>query len=696
MKVRTSLLLGVAVGAFAGTGAFACNVTVTANSASSDDPGCQFELQSGVLTVDDTVGSSGLVYGIEALGTDAASGIAITSIGAVQETATVISNSAAIAVGDGTNAATLGFIDNYGTLSDPNYQIRNQIITVKANATLLSFTNHVGGLVEVGTLGGRGGSAIEVDGTLGTFTNNGLMQSESNIIIIDEGATLTSFFNSATGVMKTTYTGVVIDHYGTMTDFTNAGLIDSVDYYGLVVNDGSTIGSIVNTGSITFNGDQYGAMIVNFDGSIGSLDNFQGENGSGDAKLTYGGILPNQYNVIISGAEYGQLLVQKDAANLRSSQLTFGVSTLSGKVTQLSYAGVIEGLSSTQIASLSGTAEYSTGKTVDWILEETGDGTEIWNLVFSTLPIYGPDGALTREQLVSLAQDTSSLLAWRNAALTSLLARDCDAFGENRFCVGVTANQSIGAYSEGTGFNLNAAAKLTDTLRLGVFYGEGESGATSQGLKVTDGGIQAGVFLGYGSSDGVGVQARAAAGWQSGTVEQYRFGDDSTESAFGAADVGSQGSEVKIGYGFAQANGWVITPFGGLREVESHRDAFSEETSVSTEYPIAYDKFLVGETVAFTGVKASGRIGQDISVNAAAGVDVVVNQRLSSFGMAADIDDLGGAIGLDQGKSTLWNASFGIGYQIDANTSATFGFSARQTADGDAHRTAYVGIQVGF
>jgi uncharacterized protein with beta-barrel porin domain len=210
------------------------------------------------------------------------------------------------------------------------------------------------------------------------MTNSALACSGSTIIIAPVLALNSVSFCDVSITNTGTVTGSAwaLSYFGATSDtLNNAGAIIATDYG--VFKSGGVITSLSNTGTIS--GD---VGIFNASGTITTLNNRQGASSS---PLTYRGVLPTNYNIIIaSPTNYGKL----SALVGTSSTVTFniygntGTTLVSGiaasTVAAGTYNSVLTGLIATNFSgSLSGT--YTGGYT--WqLVNETGS-TTIWNLL---------------------------------------------------------------------------------------------------------------------------------------------------------------------------------------------------------------------------------------------------------------------------------------------------------------------------
>ena len=146
---------------------------------------------------------------------------------------------------------------------------------------------------------------------------------------------------------------------GTIGTLTNSGTISASGNYGLYNEVTATIPTHKNTGTISASGNSIG--IYN-DSTITTLNNSQGASSSA---LTYTGNLPTNYNVIVnSAADYGKIVFSSVSGTTNFE--VHDSSTLAGSTT---YSAVIDGLSSSNIASGTSGSVISGATKIKWTVE---------------------------------------------------------------------------------------------------------------------------------------------------------------------------------------------------------------------------------------------------------------------------------------------------------------------------------------
>ena len=164
--------------------------------------------------------------------------------------------------------------------------------------------------------------------------------------------------------------GVTVN--GTLTSLVNTGTISSGYRRGIVIlGTTSVLGTLTNTGSIIgpFSG-------IQSNGTLQTFNNLQGA-GNANGAVTYSGVLPVNYNIIINRTSTYGKLTKKNNESV-SGAMAFGIHGTS-TVAIGTYTGVLNDFTS---ASLSGTNSGSFGG-LNWVLRLASGSTTVWDLIFS-------------------------------------------------------------------------------------------------------------------------------------------------------------------------------------------------------------------------------------------------------------------------------------------------------------------------
>jgi len=270
-----------------------------------------------------------------------------------------------------------------------------------------------GGFTNTGTLGGNiNGFDLYSKNGVGTilnggFNNSGTISIGFMAIDLQSGSTINGGFNNSgtitDGVATNPSSTVVIGSGATINGGINndaTGSIISIKQDA--INTAGTIDSITNKGVINGAPGYHG---INNTGNIGTLNNLQ-------SGLTYTGILPTNYNIIIdSPSAYGKLV-----ASSVTGALTWGVTSDSTIPSVMgvgtTYTGVFSGLTSANILNYN-TKYYSSNYTVTLGIAPQSASPTTWDLTVNSVAT----GSLT--VLASGISMSTSLVTTPNVVLNN-------------------------------------------------------------------------------------------------------------------------------------------------------------------------------------------------------------------------------------------------------------------------------------
>jgi outer membrane autotransporter protein len=216
-------------------------------------------------------------------------------------------------------------------------------------------------------------STLTNDGTISGFLAVANNNSANNAVLINNG----SIIGNLIGVFNGSGTNLTIINNA-------SGTISSTFFAGVFTNN-QPISTLTNYGVIT--GDVSSAAGIVIYTGLTTLNNAQGGNSSTAAKtaLTYNGVIPTNYNIIInSPTHYGQLAVN-NSATVSSGNTSFGISSLSAGssvVSGTAYTSVLSGITNTQLGT-SGTTISGTSNNYTYTLSRTDAVNNIWDLIVS-------------------------------------------------------------------------------------------------------------------------------------------------------------------------------------------------------------------------------------------------------------------------------------------------------------------------
>ena len=275
------------------------------------------------------------------------------------------------------SSGTIGTLTNTGTITSTfHHGIYNRgTITTLSNSVTGAISsgdngifNDGGGIITTfinnGRFSGTSGAGIKNSGIIGTLTNNGAFSSDSGAGV-NNSRTIGTLTNSGTisnGIWNAGFIGLI-----------NNSNVMSGDNQA-VLNTGS-IFELVNTGTIvgTSTGIQNSWLIT-------TLHNQEGSNGS--LPLTYSGILPTKYRILIAGTTtFGRL-----SAGSVTGVTEFGVSrfsTTSPSIINMTFADVLIGITPANLGLGSATTVSDTSNGYSYTLTQTDLVSKSWSLTIT-------------------------------------------------------------------------------------------------------------------------------------------------------------------------------------------------------------------------------------------------------------------------------------------------------------------------
>jgi autotransporter-associated beta strand protein len=271
-----------------------------------------------------------------------------------------------------------------------NYTITNSgsISTTGNFAAALAPSANIDNLSNAGTIAASGASSHGIANTtagviVSNLANTGTISITGTGSGISNTRTITSINNSSQissvrdAIVNTTSATISsIENTGTISSSTGNGIYNFRSTIGVITNTGSIVGSVARTG------------IFNVSGStIGTLNNLQGA-GNVNGALVYRGVMPTNYNIIITSASnYGRLTGASNLTTTTGQTTTFGIysgSTISAGT----YTEVLSNLLSDRIANYG--SIFNTWNNFNssfrWQLVQGGSATT-WNLAVEAIPV---------------------------------------------------------------------------------------------------------------------------------------------------------------------------------------------------------------------------------------------------------------------------------------------------------------------
>jgi probable HAF family extracellular repeat protein len=284
-----------------------------------------------------------------------------------------------------------------------------------------------------------------------------------------------------------------------------------------------------------------------------------------------------------------------------------------------------------------------------------------------------------------LANDTQIAVAQQQGVVNQLANQTCLA-GTGTNCLrtslignstGATSSEDIGSRSSLTGL-LSYGYGISDVWTLGGTLGIGSTSLNNNGFNM---GSDLGAALWGRYSEG----GMASNGWQGEVALGYsRAAGDITRGrglnnvmlATGQADMDTRLARASLGYGFNDAQGWLLTPMVGITHASTTRDAYAE---TGGDFNASYDSLTVKRTTMDLSVTAKTAINAASRLTLTGGVEHDMSADRVVLTGTSDMPGMG---------------TFSVGSTLDRRD--TRGFAAAEYAyDLSATQTLSGSVRVG-
>lgn len=501
--------------------------------------------------------------------------------------------------------------------------------------------------------------------------------------------------SSMTGITSLTNTGSI------------SGGISISDVRGLSVSSATGIESLINEGSIT------GGVRINNIGSntstgtgttsltntgyigggisvanigvgsigVGTLSNLQGA--STTSALSYTGLLPTNYNIIINSAsQYGQL-----AGSSVAGSTNFGIYAGS-LISSRNYSDVLQGLSNGNLGTRTGTYDG-----MGWTLVANGNNYD--------LRFTGINTAGTQASVHNTAQKLRSI--FNTAAISTNFANmntyDCNLFDTKGMCI-----SAGGRYTTLDNPSANSSSavvvvgyKATPNIRIGGFLDQNFNTSTPPGIHIANKNPMMGAFAVWNQKeDGLGLQVKVANAYQDKDMTTRRDGVTFTaESGTGVTKLNTQSYVVEFSYAAKDQYDTLVRPYLALRYTNIKQDGYTE-TDIST--PLTYDPLTDKSTTALFGVKFNRAITSKANITASLGLEQDLERSVDKYtATSAGISGLTSENFNDSIKRTRPVASAGAYYAV-SKTQRIAGdiYYQELPFQSSGSTTAYFNYTIGF
>jgi hypothetical protein len=522
-----------------------------------------------------------------------------------------------------------------------NYYMLNSgtinLIASSSNATGITTDGDIGGasisggsILNSGIITGSGTNDIYA---IWPFTGTGIITSiiNSGQILLTNSGQSVGIFNYArnvvnllenTGTISTTGNLYAIGNNSEIKVFNNSGLITTSGTSNVISNNNvgdSIIDTLTNTGTISATRSGYYGIRNNH--VINTLNNSQGDGNTAGA-LTYTGILPTNYNIIINDSDhYGQL-----SGTSVTGSTAFGISANS-LITSRLYTGVLQGLADGRVSAV----RTGTYDNMSWTLALQSGSSTNWDLTFS--------GASLTQTQISLAAQAQRLRSVFNSTIASsnfanMNTYDCNLFDQNNMCI-----SAGGRYTsiDNPSSNHSAAVvtlgyKVSPNIRIGAFLDQSVNNNTPTGINISNKNPMMGAFAVWNkNADGLGYQVKLANAYQDKDVTTTRDAEAISEAGTGKTNLNTQSYVGELSYAFQYQDSTIVRPYFAVRYSNIKQDAYTEDTSASVTAPLTYAKLGDRSTTALMGVKLNHSLTSRTNLTASLGAEQDLDHQVDKL-----------------------------------------------------------------
>jgi hypothetical protein len=678
----------------------ACTLLATNQSFAFDNP--TGSTITSINTGDSTVSNEGLIG-------PSSGGIYASGVGAT------ITNSGTIITyyGSINSNASNQIVQN--ALNGIIYMIPCCAGGVNLNSTGVNFTNN--GLITT-TIPNDVYPGIPVGG-VGWGYNTGVYVAGSGAVVVNNGK-----------VIITSSSNQGFEFNANTTSFLNAGEISLTlgsNNFAVQVDSGKTLTSFTNIGTVLSTGT--GSYGVYSSGTIATLNNFQGAGNLGGS-LTYSGILPTNYNIIVNNVtHYGQLAVTSGTGTM-----AFGVYGGAAPFTPVTYTNSVGATSTVAASSVNANGKYVnilqglvgslsgsiitgssfsiTGATgiyggYNYSLLANGDVLGNWDLCFGLCNVTtfsvpsGPSTIDTQATLHNSAQRLRS--TFNTSAISTNFANmntyDCNLFDTKGMCISAGGRYTTvdNPNSNSTSAVVVVGYKATPNIRIGGFLDQNVSNNTPTGIKISNKNPLMGIFAVWNqNADGLGVQVKVANAYQDKDVNTTRDVIGTSEAGTGATNLNTQSYVGELSYAFlVNQDKTTLRPYLALRQTTIKQDAYTE-TGVAT--PLTYAALKDRSTTALVGLKLNHALTPKATLTASFGIEQDLEHSVDQYSAtSSSIANLTSENFNDSIKRTRPVASAGAYYAV-SKTQRISGdvFYQQLPFQSTGSTTAYINYMIGL
>jgi hypothetical protein len=255
----------------------------------------------------------------------------------------------------------------------------------------------------------------------------------------------------------------------------------------------------------------------------------------------------------------------------------------------------------------------------------------------------GPSPIDTQISLQANVAALQGIYAIQTGTINNSLTYDCSYFDSKGFCL-----SSGGRYSNASNSHANTTSAMViggyrfdEHFRFGAYV--------DQNLYNTEAGSVAslrsntpliGVFGVWNeNADQTGFEARLAAAYNNSNMDINRVQVGTSEMGYGKTGIDTLSGSATLSYGIKVVPNWMASPYFGVRHTTVSSSGYSEQATADVTAPLTYNGVNQESLTALLGIKASGRLTDQIGLQASAGLEQDMHTYTSAY-TATGVDGL--------------------------------------------------------
>jgi hypothetical protein len=141
------------------------------------------------------------------------------------------------------------------------------------------------------------------------------------------------------------------------------------------------------------------------------------------------------------------------------------------------------------------------------------------------------------------------------------------------------------------------------------------------------------------NADQTGFEARLAAAYNNSNMDINRVQVGTSELGYGKTGIDTLSGSATLSYGIKVVPNWMASPYFGVRHTTVSSSGYSEQATADVTAPLTYNGVTQESLTALLGIKASGRLTDQIGLQASAGLEQDMHTYTSAYS-ATGVDGL--------------------------------------------------------